>query len=79
MLWGALVVAARQVPGAWFTPLSNVPLATVRAIRERRHPDLRVAGGRLEARAINVHIRDGRSFCDCQVRWMGDSHDPEVD
>lgn len=69
-LWADLIVTARKAPGTWFLAFPSAPVATLRAIQQRRHPDLRVPHGRLEARAENEHIADGVRTCDIYVRWM---------
>jgi len=73
--WAALIRDAKKTPGVYWIALFNVPIATVRAVRERRHPDLRPAGGRLDAKAVNAHVHDGRTVCDLLVAWLPDTPD----
>lgn len=69
-LWSRIVRDARRTPGVWFLALPAVPLATVRAVREQRHVDLKLEHGRLEAQARNPYIHQGRNLCDLFVRYM---------
>jgi hypothetical protein len=70
-LWAELLVAARRTPNEWWLALTNVPRATQRAVAQRRHPDLRVPDGRLEAEARNPYTDDlGTERCDLFVRFV---------
>lgn len=71
--WADVVDQARAAKGKWTLPntLMGVPTAARRSITDRRHPDLHIPDGRLEADATNAHrTDDGKTLCDIWVRFI---------
>ena len=77
--WLAIIERARRLPNSWWLAESNVPTATVRAVNERRHIDLKnVTGGRLQAQARNVYMNDDdRERCDFFIRFVPSTPEEE--
>lgn len=56
--WKAIIDEARKKGGRWFTrpEMANAPARLESSIRLRRHPDLRVKDGRLQAELTNEYV-----------------------
>lgn len=71
VLWGDIIRRSKQIPHVWWLVFSDVPAATVKAIRYRQHPDLRREDGRLDAELRNTHTdADNHTRGDLAVRWI---------
>lgn len=69
--WVQLIRLGRQRPGRWWLAIPDCPARTESSIRLRRHPDLRVKDGRLEALLRNRHTTaDGQERGDIWLRFL---------
>lgn len=69
--WAGIVARGRENPGRWVLELPDSPAATLKSVRDRRHPDLRVEDGRLEGMILNEHVGpDRRKRGDIYTRFV---------
>lgn len=53
--WAGIIKRLRKTPGLWSLELTDTSARTAASVRLRRHPDLRVDDGRLEAMIVTPY------------------------